>query len=50
MDTREQDVSKVQEDLEAHPRSGLRTNDQNQHVDLDEDGAIQEQDRLNVWS
>jgi hypothetical protein len=42
---------KVKEDTSAHERLGLRVDDKNdEHVDLDENGAIQEKDRQNVWT
>lgn len=42
---------KEKEDTQGHEREGLRVNDeQGGHVDLDDSGAIQEQDRQGVWS
>ena len=37
------------EDTQAHERHGLRVNDDDPHVDLNEDGAIQEIEGQNLW-
>ncbi|CAG7624916.1 hypothetical protein ACFQI7_03570 [Paenibacillus allorhizosphaerae] len=38
------------EDTQAHERHGLRVNDDDHtHVDLTEDGAIQETEGQNMW-
>ncbi|UUZ81662.1 hypothetical protein LJK88_44875 [Paenibacillus sp. P26] len=42
--------SKRKEDLEAHERKGLRINDKDQHLDIDNKGAIENQSRQSVWS
>jgi hypothetical protein len=50
-DEHQHDPEKIYEDTEAHERTGLITDDeQNQHVDVDENGQIEESSRQNVWS